>query len=44
VSGLARINGQKLSFEDVALMPDFIGSEVALPLAQAVQAGKAGEK
>ncbi len=43
VSGLARISGQKLSFEDVALMPDFIGSEVAAPLMQAVQSGKAGE-
>jgi hypothetical protein len=43
VSGLARISGQKLSFEDVALMPDFIGSEVSVPLIQAVQSGKAGE-
>lgn len=43
VSGLARIQGQRLSFEDVALMPDFIGSEVAAPLVQSVTAGKAGE-
>jgi hypothetical protein len=43
VSGLARIQGQKLSFEDVALMPDFVGSEVSAPLVQAVQSGKAGE-
>ncbi len=43
VSGLARIQGQKLSFEDVALLPDFVGSEVAAPLVQAVQSGKAGE-
>ncbi len=42
VSGLARISGQKLSFEDVALMPDFISSEVSSPLIQAVS-GKAGE-
>jgi hypothetical protein len=44
VSGLARISGQKLSFEDVALTPDFIGSEVASPLVQAVQNGKAGDQ
>lgn len=44
VSGLARIQGQKLSFEDVALMPDFLGAEVASPLVQAVSAGKAGEQ
>jgi hypothetical protein len=43
VSGLARIQGQKLSFEDVALLPDFIGSDVAASLGQAVQSGKAGE-
>jgi TolA-binding protein len=43
VSGLARIQGQKLSFEDVALLPDFVGSDVAAPLVQAVQSGKAGE-
>jgi TolA-binding protein len=42
VSGLARISGQKLSFEDVALMPDFIGSDVSAPLVQAVQSGKGG--
>jgi len=36
VSGLARIQGKRLSFEDVALMPDFVGSEVAAPLIQAV--------
>lgn len=43
VSGLSRIQGQRLSFEDVALMPDFIGSEVAGPLVQAVASGKGGE-
>ena len=43
VSGLARIQGQKLSFEDVALMPDFIGSDVAAPVVQAVSAGRRGE-
>jgi DNA helicase HerA-like ATPase len=43
VSGLARIQGQRLSFEDVALMPDFVGSEVAAPLVQSISTGKAGE-
>jgi tetratricopeptide (TPR) repeat protein len=43
VSGLARRSGQNLSFEDVALMPDFIGSDVASMLVQAVQSKKAGE-
>ena len=43
VSGLARIQGQRLSFEDVALLPDFVGSEVAAPLVQSISAGKAGE-
>jgi len=43
VSGLARIQGQKLSFEDVALVPDFIGSDVAAPVVQAVSAVRGGE-
>lgn len=43
VSGLARIQGQKISYEDVALIPDFVGSEVPAPVAQAVTATKAGE-
>ena len=43
VSGLARISGQKLSFEDVALMPDFIGSDVPGKLAEMVQGGKGAE-
>ncbi|MCX6123208.1 MAG: hypothetical protein NTV34_00420 [Proteobacteria bacterium] len=43
VSGLARISGQKLSFEDVAVIPDFIGSDISAPIAQAVQGGRAGE-
>ncbi|MCX6118183.1 MAG: tetratricopeptide repeat protein [Proteobacteria bacterium] len=37
VSGLARLNGQKLSYEDVAIMPDFIGSDVPLNVLNEVQ-------
>lgn len=42
VSGLARINGQRLSFEDVAVTPDFIGAEVPSSIGSAVQS-KGGE-
>jgi TolA-binding protein len=42
VSGLARIQGKRLSFEDVALMPDFVGSEVSSPLVQAISARDGG--
>src|SRR5262249_38691664 len=37
VSGLARLSGQKLSFEDVAILPDFLGSDVPTTVGQAVQ-------
>lgn len=43
VSGLERTSGKNLSFDDVALMPDFIGSDVAESLVQAVQSKKGGE-
>lgn len=38
VSGLSRLTGQRLSFEDVAITPDFIGAEVPANIASTVQA------
>lgn len=42
VSGLARLSGQRLSFEDVAITPDFIGTDVPANIASTVQP-KGGE-
>lgn len=42
VSGLSRVNGQRLSFEDVAVTPDFIGDDIPSSIANAVQT-KGGE-
>ena len=43
VSGLERVSGNNTSFEDVALIPDFIGNDVSSAVVQAVQIKKAGE-
>lgn len=42
VSGLSRLSGQKLSYEDVVVPPDFLGAEIPANIASAVQA-KGGE-
>jgi TolA-binding protein len=38
VSGLSRLSGQKLSYEDVAVVPDFIGVDVPTSIVQDVTA------
>jgi len=40
VSGLARMSGSRVSFEDWVVMPDFVASEVPESIAQAVGGGK----
>jgi hypothetical protein len=39
VSGLARISGQKVSFDDWVVLPDFLGSEVLTTVSQPVAGG-----
>ncbi len=39
VSGLARINGQKVTFDDIVVIPDFIGGEVPSDVASGVVGG-----
>jgi TolA-binding protein len=40
VSGLARLSGQKLSYEDVAVIPDFIGADVPSNIVSHVQTNR----
>jgi len=42
VSGVARLSGQKLSYEDVVVTPDFVGTEIPTSIANAVHV-KGGE-
>ena len=42
LSGFARVSGQKLTFEDVVMTPDFLGADVPASVASAIQP-KGGE-